>query len=169
MPHMCCEMQNKLSKTRVSLLGSMGLIISSRCQLQYQISATVAGLVELPTRYQTQGMETFLIFCFSIHYSNFPVLSNFTFLNLPPLTKQIPCAKRPLSKRPKNGFQSRPIIALCGQKYCRILQGEHPVILMAFIKLHLYHLSLRSLFCLFLSGRLTQVLLYASEYDNSIL
>ena len=24
MPHMCCEMQNKLSKTRVSPLGSMG-------------------------------------------------------------------------------------------------------------------------------------------------
>ena len=23
MPHMCCEMQNKLSKTRVSSLGSM--------------------------------------------------------------------------------------------------------------------------------------------------
>ena len=23
-PHMCCEMQNKLSKTRVSPLGSMG-------------------------------------------------------------------------------------------------------------------------------------------------
>ena len=24
MPHMCCEMQNKLSKTRLSPLGSMG-------------------------------------------------------------------------------------------------------------------------------------------------
>ena len=24
MPHMCCEMQNKLSETRVSPLGSMG-------------------------------------------------------------------------------------------------------------------------------------------------
>ena len=31
MHNMCCEMQNKLSKTRVSQLGSMGLIISSRC------------------------------------------------------------------------------------------------------------------------------------------
>ena len=31
MPHMCCEMQNKLSKTRVSPFGSKGLIISSRC------------------------------------------------------------------------------------------------------------------------------------------
>ena len=34
MPHMCCEMQNKLSKTRVSPLGSMGYIISSRCPSQ---------------------------------------------------------------------------------------------------------------------------------------
>ena len=34
MPHMCCEMQNKLSKTRVSPLGSMGSIISSRCLIQ---------------------------------------------------------------------------------------------------------------------------------------
>ena len=31
MTHMCCEMQNKLSKTGVSPLGSMGYIISSRC------------------------------------------------------------------------------------------------------------------------------------------
>ena len=31
MPHMYCEMQNKLSNTRGSPLGSMGEIISSRC------------------------------------------------------------------------------------------------------------------------------------------
>ena len=31
MPHMYCEMQNKLSNTRASPLGSMGEIISSRC------------------------------------------------------------------------------------------------------------------------------------------
>ena len=35
MPHMCCEMQNKLSNTRVSPLGSMGEIISSRCPLRH--------------------------------------------------------------------------------------------------------------------------------------
>ena len=33
MPNMCCEMQNKLSKTRVSPLGSMGQIICSRCPI----------------------------------------------------------------------------------------------------------------------------------------
>ena len=33
MPHMYCEMQIKLSNTRGSPLGSMGEIISSRCQL----------------------------------------------------------------------------------------------------------------------------------------
>ena len=33
MPHMYCEMQNKLSNTRGSPLGSMGEIISSRCPI----------------------------------------------------------------------------------------------------------------------------------------
>ena len=42
-------------------------------------------------------------------------------------------------------------------KYYRMLQGEHSAILLTFIKLPL---SLRSLFCLFLSGNFTPVLLY---------
>ena len=33
MPHMYCGMQNKLSNTRGSPLGSMGEIISSRCPI----------------------------------------------------------------------------------------------------------------------------------------
>ena len=45
-----------------------------------------------------------------------------------------------------------------GQKYCRILQES----LLQYFKHALsYHLSLRPLFCLFLSGRLRQVLLYS--------
>ena len=47
-----------------------------------------------------------------------------------------------------------------GQKYCRMLQG----ILQYFGPSLSYHLSLRSLFCLFLSGHFTQVLLYANLY-----
>ena len=44
------------------------------------------------------------------------------------------CVKQPLSKRPKIGFQDQ--LALnAGQKYCRMLQGEHSAILLAFIKL----------------------------------
>ena len=42
-----------------------------------------------------------------------------------------------------------------------MLQGEHSAILSTFNKLHL---PLRSLFCLFLSGRLRQVLLYIQIY-----
>ena len=38
--------------------------------------------------------------------------------------------KRPLSKGPKIGFQ-----LYAGQKYCRMLQGEHSAILSTFIKL----------------------------------
>ena len=46
-----------------------------------------------------------------------------------------------------------------GQKYCRMLQGEHSAILSTSLS---YQLLLRSLFCLFLSGGFTQVLLYVS-------
>ena len=45
-----------------------------------------------------------------------------------------------------------------GQKYCRMLQGEH---LQYFRPSLRYNLSLRSLFCLFLISCLRQVLLYA--------
>ena len=61
------------------------------------------------------------------------------------------CVKRPLAKRPKIAFQDQFSLN-AGQKYCRILQYFWPSLS--------YHLSLRSLFCLFLSDRLRQVLLY---------
>ena len=40
--------------------------------------------------------------------------------------------KRPLSKRPKIGFQDQ-LSSNAGQKYCRMLQGEHSAILSTFI------------------------------------
>ena len=43
-----------------------------------------------------------------------------------------------------------------GQKYCRMLQGEHSAILSTFIKLPF----VISLLCLFLSGHFTQILLF---------
>ena len=46
------------------------------------------------------------------------------------------CVKQPLSKRPKNGFQEQLLLD-AGQKYCRMLQGEHSAILLTFIKLPL--------------------------------
>ena len=66
------------------------------------------------------------------------------------------CGKWPLSKRPKIGFQDR-LSLNAGQKYCRMLHGEHSAILSTFIKLPFV---IRSLFCLFLSGLFTQVLVY---------
>ena len=48
------------------------------------------------------------------------------------------CVKQPLSKIPKIGFQDQfntCISLIAGQKYCRMLQGEHSVILLTFIKL----------------------------------
>ena len=61
------------------------------------------------------------------------------------------------SKRTKIGFQYR-LLLHAGQKG-RILQYFRPSLS--------YHFSLRPLFCLFLSGRLRQVLLYALQYDST--
>ena len=66
------------------------------------------------------------------------------------------CLKRLLKRRLKIGFQDRLAI-IAGQKYCRMLQGEHSAILLTCIK----WLSVFKTFVLsFLSGRLRQVLQY---------
>ena len=44
------------------------------------------------------------------------------------------CVKRPLSKSLLIGFQDQ-VSLNAGQKYCRMLQGEHSAILLAFIRL----------------------------------
>ena len=44
------------------------------------------------------------------------------------------CVKWPLSKRPQIGFQDQ-VWLNAGQKYCRMLQGEHSAMLSTFIKL----------------------------------
>ena len=44
------------------------------------------------------------------------------------------CVKRPLSKRQKNGSLDQ-LSLNAGQKYCRMLQGEHSALLWTFIKL----------------------------------
>ena len=59
-------------------------------------------------------------------------------------------------RRPKFGFQNR-LSLNAGQKYCRMLQES---ILQYFRPSLSYHLPLRPLFSLVLSGRLRQVLLY---------
>ena len=46
------------------------------------------------------------------------------------------CVKWPLSKRPIIGFHYQ-LLLNAGQKYCRMLQGEHSAILSTFIKLPL--------------------------------
>ena len=65
------------------------------------------------------------------------------------------CLKQPLKKKTKIGFQDQ-LLLNAGQKYCRSTKGS---ILQYCRPLLSYHLSLRSLFCLFLSGCLRQVLL----------
>ena len=75
------------------------------------------------------------------------------------------CLKRPHKRKTKIGFQDR-LSLNAGQKYCRMLQGS---ILQYFRPSLRYHLSLRSLFCLFLSGCLRQVLLYWQAHKNLVL
>ena len=66
------------------------------------------------------------------------------------------CVKRPLTKRPKMGFQDQLSLD-AGQKYCRMRQGEHSAILQTFIKL----LIVIKIFVLsILSGLIRHVLLY---------
>ena len=72
------------------------------------------------------------------------------------------CIKQSLSKRPKIGFQDQLSLNAV-QKYCRMLKGS---ILQYFRPSLSYHLSLRSLFCLFFSGRFTQVLLYINLHER---
>ena len=71
------------------------------------------------------------------------------------------CLKKPLKKKTKVGFQDRFSLNE-GQKYCRMLQGS---ILQYFRPSFSYHLSLRPLFCLILSGHLRQGLLYVTGFQ----
>ena len=63
--------------------------------------------------------------------------------NYPPCKRKYSktCVKWPLSKRPKIGFQDQLSLNAgqlnAGQKYCRMLQGQHSAILSTFIKLPL--------------------------------
>ena len=70
-----------------------------------------------------------------------------------------------LERRPKIGFQDR-LLLNAGQKYCRMLQGEHSAILLTFLKqpfaidtflLSIFEWPLKTCFTVFLSGRLRQV------------
>ena len=67
------------------------------------------------------------------------------------------CVRQPLSKRPKIGFQDQ-LWLNAGQRS----------ILQYFWHSLSYHLSLRSLFCLFLSGCFTQVLLYVTLIIDTV-
>ena len=76
---------------------------------------------------------------------------------------QLNLCKTATQKSLKIGFQDQ-LSLNAGQKYCRMLHGT---ILQYFRPSLSYHLSLRSLFCLFLSGRFTQVLLYKLKYQDT--
>ena len=66
-------------------------------------------------------------------------------ISFDPLHNYIYYVKRPLSKRPKIGFQDQ-LSLIEGQKYCKMLQREHSAILWPSFS---YHLSLRSFLSIF--------------------
>ena len=74
------------------------------------------------------------------------------------------CVKRPLSKRPKIGFQDQ-LSLNAGQKYCRMLPLEHSAILLTFIKLPFV---IRIFVLSNLSGHFTQVLLHLKEKKDGV-
>ena len=80
------------------------------------------------------------------------------------LQQQYNRSKTDTLKKTTSWFQDQ-LSLNAGQKYCRMLQGEHSAILSTFIKLQLM-LSLRCLFCLLLSGRFTQVLLNLMSFKE---
>ena len=85
------------------------------------------------------------------------------------------CVKRPLSKRPKIGFQDR-LSLNAGQKYCRMLQGEHSAILSTFIKLpfvikifvlSIFQWPFYTSFTVYLWKMGTTSILYANTYGKN--
>ena len=70
------------------------------------------------------------------------------------------CVKWPLSKRPKMGFKTNYLL----MQVKSIAECSKGSILNYFRPSLSYQLSLRSLFCLFLSGHITQVLLHFHQY-----
>ena len=75
-----------------------------------------------------------------------------------PLIYSKTCLKLSLKYDAKIGFQYR-LSLNAGQKYCRMLQGEHSAILLTFIRLSF---SFKTFIVAILSGSLRQVLLYCT-------
>ena len=63
-----------------------------------------------------------------------PLHVSFTSSEKPDQIYSKTCVKRPLSKRPKIGFQDQ-LSLYAGQKHCRMPKGGHSAILSTFIKL----------------------------------
>ena len=74
----------------------------------------------------------------------------FTLISVKPVLSRHP------KRRPKSGFQDG-LLLNAGHRYCRMLQGEHSVVLLTIIKLALV---IKILVLIFLSERLRQVSLY---------
>ena len=80
------------------------------------------------------GHKMYYLFCVCVFVCVFLNLCPGPILHMVLSYHSKTCVKRPLSKRLKIGFQDQ-LLLNAGQKYCRMLQGEHSAILSTFIKL----------------------------------
>ena len=80
------------------------------------------------------GKKMFTILRSKFFLSKLPVQFIYQKSHEQALTYSKTCLKRPLKKKTKIGFQDR-LSLNAGQKYCRMLHGEHSAILLTFIKL----------------------------------
>ena len=129
------------------------------CQtVSIQIRADVlSGLIWIQTvcnGYQQMALADTALNVHAQHFNGSTGLLFGLSLYLLPYSKT--CLKRPLSKRPKIGFQDQ-LSLNAGQKYCRMLRGEHSTILSTFIKLSFV---IKIFILVILSGCFKQVLLY---------
>ena len=109
------------------------------------------------------GTHIFLFFFFWKKYNFMHFKRHFAFQNAFNYIFSRKPVKRPFSKRQKIGFQDQLLFNV-GQKNCSLLTLEGST-LQYFLPSLSYHLSLRSLFPLFLSGHFTQVSLYVIIFN----
>ena len=97
--------------------------LDHHCLLQYLFTHSQYSF-EVPVHKGLDILCTTLLLNFSSIYTQIALISMYSKT----------CLKRPLKRTPEIGFQYR-LLLNGGQKYCKMLQGEHSAILSTSIKL----------------------------------
>ena len=117
--------------------------------LQGEHSAIFSIFIKLPVVIKT----------FVLSFFEWPFYTGFTEFQQTNYKYSKTCVKQQLSIRPKIDFQDQ-LSLNTGQRYCRVLQGEHSAVYSTFIKLPVV---IKTFVLSILSGHFTQVLLYFNK------